>query len=73
MKLLKEKDKSPEDLAEALNVKERTVFYWLSGARVPRFTLFQVRDLCNFFDCTFEELPLDFSRDAAAIEEQLDK
>ncbi len=62
MQLLKEKGKTTHELAIALDVNERTVFYWLSGDRVPRFTLFQVRDLCDFFSCSFEELPLDFSR-----------
>ena len=68
MKLLQEKNKTTADLATALEVRERTIFYWLSGERIPRFTLPQVRALCDFLECSFDELPLDFSRDSSPKE-----
>jgi len=65
LQLLRKKNKTTVDLAEALSIRERTVFYWLSGDRVPKFTLEEVHILCNFFECSFDELPVDFSRDAS--------
>lgn len=63
MQLLKEKNKSTVELAEAMNIRERTVFYWLSGQRIPRFTIAEIYTLCDFLGCSFYELPTDFSRD----------
>lgn len=65
IQLLQQQGKTVEGLAAAMDVKERTVFYWLSGQRQPRFTLHQVKTLCDFFGLPFEQLPLDFSRDAS--------
>lgn len=60
--LLQSQNKTTADLARALQINERAIFYWLSGERIPRFTLTQVGTLCDFFECTFEELPKDFRR-----------
>lgn len=62
MKLLKEKSKTPEEVADAVGVKDRTVYYWLSGHRIPRLTIEQTQKLCTLLDCTIFELPTDFSR-----------
>lgn len=62
MQLLKDKGKTPEDVAGALNVKVRAVYFWLAGDRTPRFTVEQVQKLCNLLDCSVHELPRDFSR-----------
>ena len=65
MQLLISKKKTPEELADALGVNVRSVFFWLSGNRKPRFTIAQVQTLCRFLDCSVHELPIDFSRDSA--------
>lgn len=62
MKLLKEKGKTPAELAEALHVKERTVYNWFAGSREPKFTIQQVKDLCVFLEVELGELPSSFER-----------
>lgn len=62
MSLLKEKRKTPEDVAKALGVSPRAVFYWLSGEREPRLTIDQVKSLCNLLDCSVHDLPSTFER-----------
>jgi transcriptional regulator with XRE-family HTH domain len=62
MHLLKDKGKTPEDVASALNVKVRAVYFWLAGERTPRFTIEQVQKLCSLLDCSVHQLPRDFSR-----------
>ena len=62
MQLLIEKKKKPIDVANALDVGERAVLYWLSGKRVPRFTIEQMQALCTLLDCSVFDLPVDFSR-----------
>ena len=64
MKLLLAKNKTPAQIADVLGVNERSVFYWLSGEREPRFTIAQVQDLCRFLECSVFDLPLDFSRES---------
>ena len=64
MQLLASKNKTPADVASALNVKERAVLYWLSGDRTPRLTIAQTQDLCRLLDCSVFDLPVDFSRNA---------
>lgn len=66
MKLLTAKKKTPAEMADVLGVHERSVFYWLSGEREPRFTVAQVQALCSFLGCTVYELPVDFSRESSA-------
>jgi len=62
MQLLTEKSKKPEDVAAALGVAPRTVFFWLSGERTPRLTISQVQALCKLLECSVFELPVSFSR-----------
>lgn len=62
MILLKEKNKTPEQVAERLGISPRAVYYWIAGKREPRFTINQIQQLCLFLDCSVHELPTDFSR-----------
>lgn len=62
MSLLEERKKRPEDVADALGIEARTVYYWLSGARKPRFSVDQMQKLCVLLDCSVHDLPTDFSR-----------
>jgi DNA-binding Xre family transcriptional regulator len=62
MSLLQEKQKTPEDVATALGISARAVYYWVSGKREPRLTVKQVQDLCLLLDCSVHDLPTDFSR-----------
>lgn len=64
MQLLIAKKKTPAQVAEALDVKERSVLYWLAGDRTPRLTITQVQKLCRLLDCSVFDLPTDFSRNA---------
>lgn len=60
MSLLILKRKTPEQVAEALEVTPRAVYYWLSGAREPKFTIRQIQALCQLLECSVHELPADF-------------
>ncbi|MBE9063301.1 helix-turn-helix domain-containing protein [cf. Phormidesmis sp. LEGE 11477] len=62
MQLLIEKNKKPIDVANALDIGERAVLYWLSGERVPRLTIEQTQALCRLLNCSVFDLPVDFSR-----------
>jgi transcriptional regulator with XRE-family HTH domain len=62
MSLLKEKNKTPEQVAERLGISPRAVYYWIAGKREPRFTISQIQTLCLFLNCSVHELPTDFSR-----------
>lgn len=62
MSLLQQKNKSPEDVARALGISPRAVYYWTSGSREPRMTIRQVQALCNLLECSVHELPVDFGR-----------
>lgn len=66
MSLLKEKNKTPEDVAAALDVNVRTVYFWLSGERSPRFSIDQIQKLCTLLECSVFDLPTDFSRSKSA-------
>ncbi|MBD2093170.1 helix-turn-helix transcriptional regulator [Microcoleus sp. FACHB-1515] len=65
MNLLKDKNKSPEEVAEALGVSPRAVYYWIAGSREPRLTIAQTQALCRLLDCSVYDLPIDFGRIAA--------
>ncbi|NDJ16796.1 helix-turn-helix domain-containing protein [Myxacorys almedinensis A] len=60
MSLLQDKSKTPEDVAKALGVSPRAVYYWTSGNREPRLTIKQVQALCLLLDCSIHELPAYF-------------
>lgn len=60
MNFLQEKGKSPEQVAQALGVSPRAVFYWASGQREPRLTIKQIQSLCSLLECSVHELPADF-------------
>lgn len=62
MNLLKEKKKTPEEVADVLGISPRAVYYWISGQREPRFTVQQIQTLCTFLECSVHDLPKDFSR-----------
>lgn len=51
------KQKSPEEVAAALGISPRAVYYWIAGTREPRLTIKQVQDLCTLLDCSIHELP----------------
>lgn len=65
MSLLKEKKKTPEEVAAALGISPRAVYYWVSGEREPRFTIRQIQALCVLLECSVHDLPTDFSRKTA--------
>lgn len=69
MKLLNAKNKTPAEMAGVLGVNERSVFYWLSGEREPRFTIAQTQALCSFLECSIHDLPVDFSRESSSSQE----
>lgn len=60
MQLLREKNKTPEDVAAALDISPRAVYYWTAGKREPRFTVKQIQALCKLLDCGVFDLPTDF-------------
>ena len=60
MDLLKLKNKTRDDVAKALGISERAVYYWVSGRREPRLTIGQVQALCSLLDCSVHDLPADF-------------
>ncbi len=60
MDLLTAKNKKPEDVANALGVSLRAVFYWIAGTREPRLTIAQIQALCILLDCSVHELPAVF-------------
>jgi transcriptional regulator with XRE-family HTH domain len=60
MDLLKAKNKTREDVARALGISERAVYYWVSGTREPRLTIGQVQALCTLLGCSVHELPSNF-------------
>jgi transcriptional regulator with XRE-family HTH domain len=62
MSLLEAKNKTPEEVAEALDVSLRAVYYWVSGEREPRLTIVQVQALCKLLDCSVHDLPAKFGR-----------
>jgi DNA-binding Xre family transcriptional regulator len=68
MGLLQEKKKKPEDVAIALGVSLRAVFYWTSGQREPKLTIQQVQSLCTLLDCSVHELPQDFGPESKSAE-----
>lgn len=65
MTLLQVKKKTPEQVAEALGISPRAVYYWTSGKREPRLTIRQVQALCQLLECSVHELPLDFGPEEA--------
>jgi DNA-binding Xre family transcriptional regulator len=60
MDFLEQKGKKPEQLAEAIGVSARAVYYWTAGQREPRLTVKQMQDLCRFLNCSIHELPSEF-------------
>jgi DNA-binding XRE family transcriptional regulator len=64
MQLLREKGKTPEDVAAALGVRVRAVYFWLAGTRSPRLTIEQAQNLCTLLDCSIHDIPRDISRGA---------
>jgi transcriptional regulator with XRE-family HTH domain len=62
MSLLEAKNKTPEQVAEALDVSLRAVYYWVSGQREPRLTITQVQALCTLLDCSVHDIPRQFGR-----------
>jgi len=60
MNFLLEKGKTPEGLANALGRTERSVYYWFSGGREPRFTIREIQLLCRYLDCEVHDLPQNF-------------
>ena len=60
------KRKSPEEVALALGISPRAVYYWIAGKREPRLTIKQVQDLCALLGCSVHELPPDFGPDKNA-------
>lgn len=60
MSFIQSRNKSMEDVADALGVSVRAVFYWTSGQREPRFTVKQIQALCTLLECSVHELPPDF-------------
>jgi transcriptional regulator with XRE-family HTH domain len=62
MSLLELKEKTPEEVAQALNISVRAVYYWVSGKREPRLTIAQTQALCLLLDCSIHDLPSDFAR-----------
>lgn len=69
MSLLQMKRKTPEEIADVLDVTVRAVYFWISGAREPRLTIKQVQDLCTFLDCTVHELPEYFGPTKYAVQD----
>ncbi len=69
MGLLQEKNKKPEDVAIALGVSPRAVFYWTSGQREPRLTIEQVQSLCTLLGCSVHDLPKDFGPKQTSADE----
>ncbi|MBW4465663.1 MAG: helix-turn-helix transcriptional regulator [Pegethrix bostrychoides GSE-TBD4-15B] len=60
MNFLRQKNKTPEDVAAALEISPRAVYYWTSGTREPRLTVRQIQALCRLLDCSVFDLPPDF-------------
>ncbi|MGG6296293.1 helix-turn-helix domain-containing protein [Leptolyngbya sp. AN02str] len=60
MSLLQVKKVTPEEVADALGVSDRAVYYWMAGTREPRLTIEQVQALCTLLDCNVHELPSYF-------------
>lgn len=46
-----------EDVAKELGVTTRTVINWENGHHEPKLTIRQIRQLCNLFKISFDELP----------------
>lgn len=61
MTLLEDRGLSPENVAEALGVTPRAVYYWLSGQRIPKLTIAQSQALCSLLGCSIHDLPESFS------------
>lgn len=57
MDLLKKKNKTPEEVASALGVSPRAVYYWIAGSREARLTIAQVQALCELLDCDVRDIP----------------
>jgi DNA-binding XRE family transcriptional regulator len=53
-------DVTQKDIAEALNVSERTVWAWEKGRHEPRLTIPQTKALCRLLNVSIEDLPDDF-------------
>ena len=51
------KNKTQEQVADALGVSGATVSYWCKGERVPRMD--KIDGLCKLFGCTRDELMTD--------------
>lgn len=60
MEFLRNKGKTPEQVADAIGVSPRAVYYWAAGEREPRLTIEQIQALCRFLDCSVHELPSNF-------------
>ncbi|NET37442.1 MAG: helix-turn-helix transcriptional regulator [Cyanothece sp. SIO1E1] len=53
-------NKTQEEVAEAVEVRDHTVRNWEKGRSVPRLTIRQVKALCRILDCSLDDLPDEF-------------
>jgi DNA-binding XRE family transcriptional regulator len=59
-------DVTQKQIAEALNVSERTVWAWEKGRHEPRLTIPQTKALCLLLNVPIEALPDNFGPSASA-------
>ncbi|KAM3102088.1 helix-turn-helix transcriptional regulator [Phormidesmis sp. 146-20] len=60
MSLLHDKQKTADEVAEALGISPRAVYYWTSGRSEPRLTIQQIQKLCTLLECSVHDLPANF-------------
>jgi len=54
-----------KNLAEALGVTDHTIRNWEKGREEPRLFIWQVKTICQMFNCTLDDLP-DALKDQSA-------
>ena len=62
VKLRKSRGVTQKQIAEALDLSERTVLDWESGKRIPKLYIWQTKALCKLLDISIFEVPDSFSR-----------
>ena len=62
VELRKAKGVTQKQIADALELSERTVIDWESGKRVPKLYVWQVKALCQLLSVSIFEIPNSFAK-----------
>ncbi|MDV3352068.1 helix-turn-helix transcriptional regulator [Leptothoe sp. LEGE 181152] len=68
VELRKEKGVTQRQVAEALELSERTIIDWESGKRTPKLYVWQVKALCELLSVSIFDMPNSFAKEGVVTQ-----